>query len=115
VRLRANGLLARITGAAVHGPVAARFERHRRLRSARRARRIEHLARAAEPAAARGLLRLAGAAAIPAALRFVREAFFQVELLVANREIERVAAVLTNQNFVFQMLSAPAEGPRAPL
>jgi hypothetical protein len=89
-----------VAGPAVHRPVAAGTEGHRRggpaLRTDRFVRRTGR-ARGSIPA-----LDLTGLTAVPAALRLVLKTFFRIELLVANRESERAAAFFTGDALVFQ-------------
>jgi hypothetical protein len=89
-------------GAAIDRTIAARFERHRRRHPALRTDCFEHFARtAARRGAPVSALRLSRIAAIAAPLRFVFEAFFRVELLIADRKIELGAAIFACENLVF--------------
>lgn len=86
-----------IARTAVDGSIAARAERDRRGYPAFGADGLEIRA-----GRAAGSLVLARYAAIAAALRFVLKTFFCIELLIANGEYKRLAAVLTDDAFVFQ-------------
>lgn len=89
--------------AAVHGPVATRFERHMRVLATRRAGHGEHLAAATPAVAATTAAATAIAARSTAARtapRLVRETLRMVEFLLARRKGERTPAIAAGKRFV---------------
>ena len=92
----------RVAGAAIDRTITSWFEWYGRIDSARGAHCLEHLAgpTTAAGAALRSLC-LPGVSAIPAALGFVLESLFDVELLFPDRESEVDSTVLARDAFVF--------------
>src|SRR5215472_14729614 len=93
---------------AVDGPAAGRNERHLRQPAAAVADHVVHDARRSAPAA----VRLAPVvAAVVAAARLVLQALGRVELLLAGREDELLAAVTTVEQLVDETNHCPLLGP----
>ena len=98
--LNAGGLHRHVTGAAVHRTIATRFKRDGRRYATLSADRFEHFPRTAGGGPSATTLRFPRVATIAASLRFVFEAFFRIELLITDREIELGAAIFARENLV---------------